>query len=89
MSLQADIDTSINEINVTEGDGSRGNDLLSELHPIKVIAFKVDPPSMASTAASSYNLLNRAMELHIGEREKIGQGTFGYKKYSIENRDIF
>ncbi|CAF3341897.1 unnamed protein product [Rotaria socialis] len=65
---QTDINTSKNEIDVIEGDGS---------HPIKVIAFKVDTPLSAAISTNIHNPLNNAIELHIGEREMIGQGTFG------------
>ncbi|CAF3993439.1 unnamed protein product [Rotaria magnacalcarata] len=63
---QTNINTGKNEIDITEGDGS---------HPIKVIAFKVDTPLSAATSTNICNPLNNAIELHIGEREMIGQVT--------------
>jgi hypothetical protein len=59
---------------IIEGGGRYGSDLLSGSHPIKVIAYKADSPLPLSTMGVG----NSTVELHIGEREIIGQGTFGY-----------
>jgi hypothetical protein len=65
---------------VTENDGTHGNDLLSGSHLIKVTAYKAE--TALSTGASNTSE-NSTVELYIGEREKIGQGTFGYRNQNI------
>lgn len=73
MSEQFDINVDGQETGIIEGRGK--NDLLSGSHPIRVIAYKAETPlSTLSTGLSNYTV-----DLHIGEREKIGQGTFGYR----------
>lgn len=59
------------------------DDLLSGSHPFKVMAYKVDT-SISGLTVTNGN--NQTVEIHIGEREKIGQGTFGYSDESIENQ---
>ncbi len=70
---------------VQQSDGGPpGSDLLSGSYPIKVIAYKVDTPLPVLTTGIG----NYTVELHIGEREKIGQGTFGYRNqnhFTISN----
>ena len=66
----SDIST-IRETGAIETSGPRGSDLLSGSFPIKVVAYKAETP--LSTVTNG----NFTVELHIGEREKIGQGTFG------------
>lgn len=75
MSQQFEINADGQETGIIEGGGkAQGNDLLSGSHPIRVIAYRAETPlSTLSTGLSNYT-----MDLHIGEREKIGQGTFGY-----------
>ena len=75
---QTDVSASTHETNGMERDRAHGNDLLNGTHPIKVMAYKVDTPLPISTMSMGNQLLNYAVELHIGEREQIGQGTFGY-----------
>ncbi|CAF4448015.1 unnamed protein product, partial [Adineta steineri] len=66
------------------------SDLLSGTYPIKVMAYKVDTPLSISTMGNGNNALNYTIELHIGEREKIGQGTFGkvYKAKLLTTQEI-
>ncbi|CAF0949074.1 unnamed protein product [Adineta ricciae] len=73
-----------------EKDESHGSDLLSGIHPIKVMAYKANTPVTTSTEASANSLSNSAVELHIGEREKVGQGTFGkvYKAKLLTTQEI-
>ena len=67
---QLDMSTDMQETNVIE------NDLLSGSQAIKVTAYRAETPlSVLATGMET-------MELHIGEREKIGQGTFGYRRES-------
>ncbi len=73
---QTDVSADVHEkTGVIEGGGAPGSDLLSGSYPIKVIAYKADTPLPALTTGIRNNY---TVELHIGEREKIGQGTFGY-----------
>ena len=67
---QLDVTTDVQETSVTESD------LLSGSHPIKVTAYSAETVLPASAAGAGNNY---AVELFIGEREKIGQGTFGYR----------
>ena len=85
------IDTSADEHEIDFVDNRRphGSDLLSGSFPIKVIAYKVNVPLPVSTTNISNRVLNYTIELHIGEREKIGQGTFGYKKFYILKLESF
>ncbi|CAF1090278.1 unnamed protein product [Rotaria sp. Silwood1] len=88
---QTDISNSVHEMDIIEeGGGSYGSDLLSGSYPIKVLAYKVDTPLPLSTTTSINSSLNYAVELQIGEREKIGQGTFGkvYKAKLITTQEI-
>jgi hypothetical protein len=66
---------------IIEEGGRCGNDLLSGSHPIKVIAYKADAPLTVLTTGIDNNSLNYTVELYIGEREKVGQGTFGYRYF--------
>lgn len=73
---QFDVSTDVHETDndVVDNDKTHGNDLLAGSQPIRVIAYRAETPlSTVSTGTSNYTV-----ELHIGEREKIGQGTFGY-----------
>ncbi len=65
------------QTDVSDGGGRRGSDLLGGSYPIRVIAYKADSPLPLSAMGMGSNSLNHSVELHIGEREKIGQGTFG------------
>jgi len=80
---QTDVSSGVYETGVIEKDGPSGSDLLSGTYPIKVTAYKADVPLAVSTTGMGNNSLNYTVELHIGEREKIGQGTFGYGKENI------
>ncbi len=71
---QLDISTNVQETGVID------NDLLSGSHPIKVTAYKAETTLPALSAGAGNN---DTVELHIGEREKIGQGTFGYRNEKI------
>jgi hypothetical protein len=75
---QTDVSSGVYETGVIEKDGAHGSDLLSGTYPIRVIAYKADAPLAVSTTAMGNDSLNCTVELHIGEREIIGQGTFGY-----------
>jgi hypothetical protein len=66
----------ISQTDVSEDGAPHGSDLLSGSHPIKVIVYKADTPLPVLTTGIRNNY---TVELHIGEREKIGQGTFGYR----------
>ncbi|CAF0752117.1 unnamed protein product [Rotaria sordida] len=88
---QTDISNDVHEMDVIEESvGSYRNDLLSGSYPIKVMAYKVDTPLSLSATTSVNKSLNYTVELHIGEREKIGQGTFGkvYKAKLITTQEI-
>ncbi|UJR36979.1 hypothetical protein I4U23_029687 [Adineta vaga] len=88
---QADARFDVHETNVLEKDEMQSGDLLSGIHTIKVMAYKVESSSSSvSTLGYGNNLLNSTVELHIGEREKVGQGTFGkvYKAKLITTQDI-
>jgi len=62
-------------VDLDEVPSSHSNDLLAGSYTIKVLAYKAD---------SSLNSTNEcSVELHIGEREKIGQGTFGFELFSF------
>jgi hypothetical protein len=76
---QIDVSTSVQETGVIDGGGARGSDLLSGSYPIKVVAYKAEAPVPTSTTSIGNTSVNYTIELHIGEREKIGQGTFGYR----------
>ena len=71
---------SISKLNISQSDLSQqaemieGNDFLSGSLPMKIIAYRAEAPF------SSHPTSNFAVELQIGEREKIGQGTFGYER---------
>jgi hypothetical protein len=73
---QTDVSANVHEAGVIEGGGPRGSDLLNGSYPIKVLAYKADTPLPVLPTGISNNY---TIELHIGEREKIGQGTFGYR----------
>ena len=65
-------------LEMIEGGERRGSDLLSGSTTIKVIAYRADAPLPSSWAmTSAHSTSNYTIELQIGEREKIGQGTFG------------
>ncbi|CAF0943982.1 unnamed protein product [Adineta steineri] len=82
MMSQTDMSTDVIEKN--------NSDLLSGTYPIKVMAYKVDTPLSISTLGNGNNSMNYTIELHIGEREKIGQGTFGkvYKAKLLTTQEI-
>ena len=67
----------VQETDTVENDGTHGNDLLAGSQSIRVLAYRAETPlSTVSTGMRNYT-----MELQIGEREKIGQGTFGYRDF--------
>ena len=66
---------------VQRGGPPHGSSSMIGANPIKVMAYKAELPSIAEAAATTTSS-NDAIELHIGEWEQIGQGTFGYSNYS-------
>ena len=76
---QTDLSANIGLLEGDSGGGPRGSDILSGSHPIKVLAYQADAPLPTSwMSTSGKTSSNYTVELQIGEREKIGQGTFGY-----------
>lgn len=63
----------ITTLDVSQTDAS------ADVYPNKVMVYKVDTP------LSGLTIGNSTVELHIGEREIIGQGTFGYWIFSIKS----
>ncbi|CAF1641305.1 unnamed protein product, partial [Didymodactylos carnosus] len=61
---------------VTEPDAVNdyGSDVLNQPFPIRVMALKVEGSTHPTSQSTQ---VQHQIELQIGEREKIGQGTFG------------
>jgi hypothetical protein len=76
---QADLSANVGVLEGDGGGGPSGSDILSGSHPIKVLAYQADAPLPTSwMSTNGKTSSNYTVELQIGEREKIGQGTFGY-----------
>lgn len=59
---------------------TRGNDILNGSATITIFACRAEAPLTSSWSVSSLSSSsNNTVELQIADREKIGQGTFGYR----------